>query len=278
MILTEPKPFKEALQAMADKVAMPTDASSAQLAQLAPALRERALFSARTTNANYLQKISDVVTRIVSPETRDGRPTMPGEYMDPATGRLELKKALQSIGYHPDPNKRGGIQDLSSDARLNLIVKTNTEMAQGYGSFVRGQDPGALDAWPAQELYRLESRLRPRDWVGRWLSSGGKVYGGKMIALKNSPIWTDMSRFGLPYPPFDFNSGMWVRDVALADAVSFGLITRAEDIPQPQQRPLNEDVWTSASPAQQRSGLLDSLLASMGKAAQLVDGIIRLRG
>jgi hypothetical protein len=120
--------------------------SSAELSQLPASIRERAMFSAKTTNADYLQKINDLVTRIVSPEQIDGRPTKAGEYMDPATARLEMKQALQAIGYQPDAEQRGGLQDLSSDVRLDLIVKTNTEMAQGFGNWFADQDPARLDA------------------------------------------------------------------------------------------------------------------------------------
>ena len=35
-----------------------------------------------------------------------------------------------------------------------------------------------------------------------------------MVALKEDPVWTRISRFGQPWPPFDFNSGMGVEDVS----------------------------------------------------------------
>jgi hypothetical protein len=47
------------------------------------------------------------------------------------------------------------------------------------------------------------------------MAGGGGRGGGcdalkalpRMIARKDSPIWEALSRFGTPYPPFDFNSG-----------------------------------------------------------------------
>jgi hypothetical protein len=42
------------------------------------------------------------------------------------------------------------------------------------------------------------------------MQAGGQIFGGRMIALKSDPIWTAISAFGTPYPPFDYNSGMWV--------------------------------------------------------------------
>jgi hypothetical protein len=48
------------------------------------------------------------------------------------------------------------------------------------------------------------------------------------IALKTSPIWTALSAFGHPYPPFDWGSGMDVRDVSADRAIELGLISRDE--------------------------------------------------
>jgi len=49
-----------------------------------------------------------------------------------------------------------------------------------------------------------------------------------MIAEINSPIWKNISRFDLPYPPFDFNSGMGVVDIERSDAIKLGLIPEDE--------------------------------------------------
>lgn len=49
-----------------------------------------------------------------------------------------------------------------------------------------------------------------------------------MVALKTSPIWVELSRFGYPYPPFDFNSGMWVRPVSDDDCEALGLLADEE--------------------------------------------------
>src|SRR5574337_1593062 len=111
-------------------------------------------------------------------------------------------------------------------------------MAWGYGSWMQGQAPAILNLWPAQELFRAFPRKTHRQWSGedaeniikgepiegRWADAGGQLFDGRMIALKNAPIWTDISAFGNPYPPFDFNSGMWVRDVDRETAMKYGLI------------------------------------------------------
>jgi hypothetical protein len=56
-----------------------------------------------------------------------------------------------------------------------------------------------------------------------------------MIARKDSPIWEELSRFHTPYPPFDFNSGMWVKDVSREEAVGFGILGEWDRV-APQRR------------------------------------------
>jgi len=280
MIFSKPLPFKEAIASRQVKSVLPTTASSAQLKAIAPELRERAMFSARTTNAGYLEKINGLVTRIVSPETiidpvtGERRPTRPGEYMDIARARVELKQALAAMGYQPDESKRGGLQDLSSDARLNTILETNVRMAQGYGNWQQGQAPAILDQWPAQELYREETRDQERDWTSRWTGAGGKLYGGRMIARKNDAIWTQISEFGLPYPPFDYNSGMGVRDVDHDEAVKLGVIEEKAVVP-PEDRKFNEDL--EVKPPARQGALFDALVKSLGDSAEFVEGVLRLK-
>ena len=57
MSFTAPIPFRAAVQKLADKGVMPTDLSSDELRALDSAVRDRAFFSARTTNASYLQDL-----------------------------------------------------------------------------------------------------------------------------------------------------------------------------------------------------------------------------
>ena len=274
MIFTAPTPWKEAIASRDLKTILPTSLSSNDLNLIPAAIRERAMFSASTVNADYLQKVNELITRIVSPETIDGRPVRPGEYMDKATARLQMGQFLDASGYRPSADQRGGLQDLRSDARLNLIIDTNTQMAQGFGAWHADQNPARLDAWPAQEFYRLESRITPRNWVSRWLDAGGEIYGGRMIALKNDPIWTEISAFDLPYPPYDFNSGMWVRDVSRFEAIDLGLMDADTPTPESDYRGFNEDLQTDISDL--AAPLQDALVKSMEGLAHFADGVLKM--
>ena len=223
MISSTPIPFLEALAAAQARSLLPTGANAAELEELDPAIRSRAWFSARVDNARYLDSIASTVTRLVSPNTAVAAGSTG---INKATARMMLKEALARIGYDPAAQgvKPGSLQDWSSDARLNLVIETNADMQRGKGAHVQGRSRGAIAAFPCQELYRREARDVERDWVGRWRAAGGRFHGGgRMVALKTDAVWSALSRFGLPYPPYDYNSGMWVRPVSRRDALAMGI-------------------------------------------------------
>jgi hypothetical protein len=239
MIFAAPMPFEQAIEARLVKSLLPTDFRTRLLREIPAMLRERAMFSAGVTKVEFLQKASDSINELVAGTT------------DRATKRAELKQLLDELGYRPAEGAEGTLTDLSSDARLNLILDTNLEQAQGYGHFQEGQDPAILDQWPAQELIRVMETKVQRDWPSRWEQAGGQFYGGRMIALKDDDVWDklgDSSLFddGLdnPYPPFAFNSGMDVQDVDRDTAIDLGLIDRDTQV-APEDRGFNDDLEAS---------------------------------
>ena len=73
-----------------------------------------------------------------------------------------------------------------------------------------------------------------------------------MIAEINSPIWRKISRFDLPYPPFDFNSGMDIEPIRRDEAVRLGVIAQ-DSVPKPADElpSMNENLeakFENASP------------------------------
>lgn len=83
--------------------------------------------------------------------------------------------------------------------------------------------------YPAQRLVRAGYRENPRDWEARWEEAWQKVGGegasrAEMVALNDSPIWSELSVFKLPYPPFDYNSGMLFEPVDYDEASELGLL------------------------------------------------------
>lgn len=246
MILSEPTPFREALKRRAVQAIMPTNLNTEDLQSIPVDIRERSLFSARNNLDQVLRTLGDAVDRILEPQTRigaDGKPYTAG--LDDAQARVMLRDQLNALGYTPPEGKAGTLQDLGSDERLDLVIRTNVEMAQGYGQWRQGQDEDVLDAFPAQELTRARASRVERDWPSRW-ADAAQASGdtdaaamlakhGRMVARKDSPIWISLSRFQQPYPPFDFNSGMDVSDVGYSEAVKLGVIKRGDKI-EPQRR------------------------------------------
>ena len=140
--------------------------------------------------------------------------------------RMKIREDLQRLHYTPKPGEQDTIHDLLSQARLDVIIKTNVAQARGYMQYAEGMSPGAFAAFPAQEFTRIAHRRNQRqDWPQRWKAAGGNTYGGRMIALKDDPVWERLSVFGNPFPPFDWGSGMGVLDVDSKTAIQLRLIS-----------------------------------------------------
>ncbi len=232
MIFTTPTPFAEAVEHSAVKVLLPTSLDSAEAAEhLDAEILERARFSSQIVNAEILDELGQGVDELIAGTS------------DLVTRRNILRAKAKALGYQPEPGKEGTIQDFTSIRRLNIALLTPVQMAQGYGQFMQGQDPAVLDLYPAQELYRAQARKVPRNWNARWSDAASRTRTpvSGFVALKNTDIWTAISRFHTPYSPFDFNSGMRTRAVARARAVALGLIDRDTQI-IPQSRDFNRDL------------------------------------
>ena len=193
-------------------------------------LRDRAFFSAKVMETRLLK------------EMRGGVAGSLAGNLSASEFRRNIREALSQSGYRrPSDGAAGTIQDLMTKQRLDLVYRTNREMAQGYIQHLSATSAGALEAYPAYELIRAERRKSPRDWHRIWTSKGGKLYGnGRMIALKTDEIWTRISRFGLTYAPFDYNSGMDLVAVARSECLRLGVITAQTPPQKPVKRGFNE--------------------------------------
>ena len=199
------------------KALVASELDSSQWNQIQAGFRNRAFFSSQVAKANILEAIH---ARTVEYVKRGA---------DISEARKLMRQDLERLKYAPEPGQENTIKDLFTKARLDVILKTNEAQARGYIEHLGGMKPGAFAAFPAQEFKRVEARKAQRqDWPARWQKAGGKFYGGRMIALKDDPVWVELSVFGNPFPPFDWGSGMGVRDVSREEAEKLGLITREE--------------------------------------------------
>ena len=196
------------------------------------------------------------------------------------TSRAEVVSAIMQAARKAGLDTgSASITNHGSVARANVIIDTNAGMAAGYATAIQSNSYGARLAFPAQELVRIEERQVPRSWQNIWRSHGGKIYpGGRMIALKEDPIWSAISRFGTPYPPFDFNSGMGVDDVSYDEAVELGVIP-SEDYQPPKESPLeNFNASLEAELTMDRkSDAFHALREAFGDQIVQVDGKVKWR-
>jgi hypothetical protein len=220
-------PLADAVQKISSRTPVGSKLRSAEWEREPLALRERAQFSAGVEEVRVLHTIQDGLGKLIGQIRSDK-----GAFTDRSKIIAEIGKVARDAGLTPkDPKLIGSIQDITSERRAELIVDTQTQMAYGFTNWKTGQDPDMLDAFPAQELIRVEERVDKRDWRRRWVEAGGKIVQGRMVARKTDPIWENLSRFGTPWPPYDFNSGMGVEDVSREEALELGLIEPKESIP-----------------------------------------------
>lgn len=221
MAMISIEPLQDAIDKLSQRTPVGSQLRSADWAQVPLALRERAQFSAGVQSAAVMNRIQTGLLDVLQQNRNEF-----GALSDRSKFIAELAKIAEAEGLAPkDPALRGRVTDITSEIRTGLIYRTQTEMAYGYTNWKAGNDTAALNAFPAWELVRVEERVKKRDWLTRWQGAGGRLYGGRMIALKTDLVWERLSRFGTPWPPFDFNSGMGVEDVSRRECIDLGLIT-----------------------------------------------------
>ena len=222
------KPDAKAVSRFESRRATPIAMSSADWERIEPAIREKCFFSARVNNAEVLGKMRELIGQAVDSAKRNPQKAL----LSRDKFISEMKGYLRGKGYAVGGS---ALTDITSRRRLGLIYQMNVDEAREYGRYVHGQNPDLLNAYPAWEFLRIEERRVPRsNWRERWLAAGGKIYGGRMIALKSDAVWVNLSRFGRPYPPFDFGSGMGVQEVDRIEAEELGLLPKdepADEIP-----------------------------------------------
>jgi hypothetical protein len=216
-------PFDRAVERLRGKAPVATALGSAAWADTPLAIRERSIWSAHVNSARAISAIQTKIGEALDVYAGPGRSTM-----DRSKFVSEMRSIMREEGL--DTGGRG-LTNPASRRRLELIYNFQTEDAMSYGRWKSDQDPDALDAYPAQEFLRVESRrVPPNDWPDRWKAAGGRLFGGRMIALKTDPVWMALSRFGRPWPPFDYESGMGIEDVSREDAEDLGLLKPGETV------------------------------------------------
>ena len=261
-----------ATEALLRKALVTSGLDTAGWSTVQAGLRDRAFFMAEVERARVLAAARSEAAAILTS----------GKSMSEA--RRDLREALRADGYQPSDDERGTIKDLYTKQRLDVMLKTNVAQARGYADYLAATSTGALAAFPAYEFIRVQQRKAPRgDWAERWLSAAravgwqGVARGtSRMVALKTSPVWAKLSRFGNPFPPFDFGSGMGLDDVDAADCRELGLGPQAR-----AQKPPRVDFNGSLQaevPVAPGSPEAERLRAAFGDQVRFDGNVARWRG
>jgi len=134
--------------------------------------------------------------------------------------------------------------------RVSISKSVLQMLESGHKHWLSSQKQDALECFPADELYSQTNRLESTSWMLRWNNAraqlGKKTSAtlarsetGPFVALKNDPIWCAISRWNLPFPPFEENSEMWVRDASDADAERLGFFNLSVPAPSSNRYQLN---------------------------------------
>ncbi len=267
---------------------LPTWMGTRQIRELGQQFVENAVFSARTTSARHVSTIKQVIDSMLAGE------------MDLALGRLTLKESLQALGYTPEggfgasvdgesvegmvpPAVAGQLEDLSSDRRLNFILRTQEALMQGAGQKAKGMEGLAIRQFPAWELVRVAAREVPRDWPARVtlalanLDRPPLAAGAPLVFMKGDPVWAALGSSELfddaldvDHPPFAFSTGMGWRGVPQDEV-------RALGITGPAGEPLKDILKVLPRPSASRAGIAPDVLARLkaSLAIEEVDGLLK---
>lgn len=206
------------------------------------ALRERAIFSAKVENAQFLQRSKKLLTQWQNNERSSEHGGMIMQ------GRKQFIEELKEFCYQEGmgradkdgnllPLNEHDLKDIRSARRLGLIFDTQIEQASSYADWVNGQDSTLLQWYPAQRFIRVRHSASPRPLHA---ANEGVVH------LKNdTKFWTSMNPdFAVPWGPWGFGSGMGVEDVDRIEAIALGLI-KDGDILEPDIKNFNDSLAAS---------------------------------
>ncbi len=139
-----------------------------------------------------------------------------------ATARVAINGALNRAGIRPTGRET---------FCLEIITEIATALRQSHRDYVSGVGSGAIEAFPASELFEAQEPDFPRDWNAAWQKVGGRIYDSRLIALKTDSVWARLSDFGYPFPPFSFDRSRWIRDVSFSETREIAIVLRDELLP-----------------------------------------------
>jgi hypothetical protein len=243
-------PLPEAVKKLTEREVFPSGMSSRDWEDVPAQIRDRLFFSARVEEEKILAVLKSKL------QIRINLVKESGATMDKSRFIAEIQQLLQEEGYkRPDGVAKGSLRDLKGSRRLSLIWDMNLAQAEGFARWKSSMTVDGLANEPCWELVRLMERKEIRKWPQIWEDAGGEFFGepsvdypearGRMIAPKTSEIWTKISRFGVPWAPYDWGSGMGQAGIGIDEAEELGAVKPGDKF-TPQDVPFNQGVQASA--------------------------------
>lgn len=270
-VFVQPLPFEEARDKLGSKTIITAPLSSSEWADVPTALLERAFFSSRIENGRFLQRGMDGINDFLA----GNRETLPnGETALKIGGRARFVELMREFAIKEGmadlvpPDDRGGLKDITSQKRLELIFNTQVKQAQSYGYRKQGLDPDVLDAYPAQRFLRVIDVKEPRDWHAQFED---KVF------LKTSSIWKAINQdFGVPWGPWGWGCGHDVEDADRDETESLGLLKPGEAVTPPAPEDFNDNLKASTDGIEPE--LIEKWKAAFGDQLVLEGDTMRWKG
>jgi len=282
--------YLDALKYIVRRKVTPGPFNSQDWQSVAPAIRQRAFFSASVNSARVLHRMrsmlldwqSGAVESIVTPS---GAVETAYKQTGLAAFRERAAELLVSEGLaSPADMRNDSIRNIAGNARLKLVFQTNTAQAQDFAIYQqRVSDPARLARFPALEFVRTpgakiprplhvanEGAIRRFDDIGFWLAMNDPAIGG----------------FSVPWGPWGFNSFMTTFPVSRKRAERLGLVRPGERVMPPDLTPFgvtlasrfNQGVSASLDDITPdiRRQAVDTITARLGPQAITPDGKVTL--
>lgn len=282
--------YLNALKYLARRKVTPGPFDSQAWQSVAPAIRQRAFFSATISSARVLHRFRSMLLdwqsgAVESVTTPTGAVEVAYKQTGLASFRERAAELLVAEGLaSPADMQNDSIRNIAGNARLKLVFQTNAAQAQDFAIYQqRATDPARLARFPALEFVRTPGAIVPRplhvanegavrrfDDINFWLAMNAPAIGG----------------FAVPWGPWGFNSFMTTFPVNRKRAERLGLVRPGERVMPPDltrfgvtlPARFNKGVTASlddVTPEIKRQAI-DTITARLGPQAVTPDGKVTL--
>ena len=229
--------YLDALKYLARRKVTPGPFNSQAWQSVAPAIRQRAFFSATISSARVLHRFRSMLLdwqsgAVESVTTPTGAVEVAYKQTGLASFRERAAELLVAEGLAtPADMRNDSIRNIAGNARLKLVFQTNTAQAQEFAIYQsRASDPARLARFPALEFVRTPGAKLPRPFHVANEGAIRRFDDVDFWLAMNSP---DIGGFAVPWGPWGFNSYMTTFPVNRKRAEKLGLVRPGERIMPP---------------------------------------------